>query len=237
MLLELPWQHFFISYLTNTSVCTLLVKSNPQVSQIVSSSFFLSEWPMSCQVCLVVYKSSYRVSSATWDLRRIRWYWDWLFFHCFSFPLWFIITSLFHVPLFIVWELGNGPFRVRWFNNWISPHPKKPVYTSRSVAYPGIFSSEREFNKFSWGQRAERTGSGDGSPLVKGSAVFANEWNPILIRLLRMYFPQNWEFGSTVSKFRNFGGVEIPKPSPLGTPLKQVPQNFVLSWTLLCPFF
>jgi hypothetical protein len=26
----------------------------------------------------------------------------------------------------------------------------------------------------------------------------------ILIRLLRMYFPRNWEFGSALSKFRNF---------------------------------
>jgi hypothetical protein len=28
----------------------------------------------------------------------------------------------------------------------------------------------------------------------------------ILIRLLRMYFPRNWEFGSALSKLRNFGG-------------------------------
>jgi hypothetical protein len=27
----------------------------------------------------------------------------------------------------------------------------------------------------------------------------------ILIGLLRMYFPQNWEFGSALSKLRNFG--------------------------------
>jgi hypothetical protein len=27
----------------------------------------------------------------------------------------------------------------------------------------------------------------------------------ILIRLLRMYFPRNWEFGSALSKLRNFG--------------------------------
>jgi hypothetical protein len=35
----------------------------------------------------------------------------------------------------------------------------------------------------------------------------------ILIWLLRMYFPQNWKFGSALSKLRNFGkgwGVEHP---------------------------
>jgi hypothetical protein len=34
----------------------------------------------------------------------------------------------------------------------------------------------------------------------------------ILIRLLRMKFPRNWEFGSALSKLRNFGGVGPPKP-------------------------
>ena len=37
-----------------------------------------------------------------------------------------------------------------------------------------------------------------------------------LVRLLRMYFPQNWEFGSALSKLRNFGGglnTPIPPPS------------------------
>jgi hypothetical protein len=34
---------------------------------------------------------------------------------------------------------------------------------------------------------------------------------------LRLYFPRNWEFGSALSKFRNFGGrgvFESPKPLP-----------------------
>jgi hypothetical protein len=51
-------------------------------------------------------------------------------------------------------------------------------------------------------------GSGGSSPLVRGSTQFANESEThILIRLLPMYFPQNWEFGSAFSKLRNFGGV------------------------------
>jgi hypothetical protein len=39
----------------------------------------------------------------------------------------------------------------------------------------------------------------------------------ILISLLWMYFTRNWEFGSALSKLRNFGGggeVEIPKTLP-----------------------
>ena len=41
----------------------------------------------------------------------------------------------------------------------------------------------------------------------------------ILVRLLRMYFPWNWEFGSALSKLRNFGGgLNTPNP-PLGMPL------------------
>jgi hypothetical protein len=38
------------------------------------------------------------------------------------------------------------------------------------------FFSGGGFNKFSWGQRVR--GSGGGSPLVRGSTQFANEWNP-----------------------------------------------------------
>ena len=38
----------------------------------------------------------------------------------------------------------------------------------------------------------------------------------ILVRLLRMYFPWNWEFGSALSKLRNFGGgfehTNLPPP-------------------------
>jgi hypothetical protein len=68
------------------------------------------------------------------------------------------------------------------------------------------------------GQR-ER-GSGGGSPLVRGSTQFENELNPYsnyLIRLLRMYIPRNWEFGSALAKRRISGGL-IPL-NPLGTPL------------------
>jgi hypothetical protein len=55
------------------------------------------------------------------------------------------------------------------------------------------------------GQREQ--GSGGGSPLVRGSVQFASEIR-ILIRLLRMYFPRNWKFGSALSKLRNVGEEE-----------------------------
>jgi hypothetical protein len=41
----------------------------------------------------------------------------------------------------------------------------------------------------------------------------------ILIRLLRMYFPRNWEFGSALSKLPNGGAGGGGTPPPLGTPL------------------
>ena len=36
----------------------------------------------------------------------------------------------------------------------------------------------------------------------------------ILVRLLQMYFPWNWEFGSALSKLRNFGGWGLNTPNP-----------------------
>jgi hypothetical protein len=42
----------------------------------------------------------------------------------------------------------------------------------------------------------------------------------ILIRLLWMYFPRNWEFGSALSKLRKFGGRGVEAPTSLGTPLR-----------------
>jgi hypothetical protein len=42
----------------------------------------------------------------------------------------------------------------------------------------------------------------------------------ILIMLLRVYFPRNWEFGSALSKLRNFGGGGGERP--LGTPLELI---------------
>jgi hypothetical protein len=46
-------------------------------------------------------------------------------------------------------------------------------------------------------------GSGGGSPLVMSLQM--NETH-ILIRLLRMYIPRNWVFGSALAKLRNYEG-------------------------------
>jgi hypothetical protein len=60
---------------------------------------------------------------------------------------------------------------------------------------------------------------GGGSHLVRSSAQFAIRFDFFKISgcrgLLRMYFPRNWEFGSTLSKLRNFGwGVLNPQSPP-----------------------
>jgi hypothetical protein len=74
---------------------------------------------------------------------------------------------------------------------------------------------------------------------VRSSTQFANEWNRILIRLLRMYIPRNSEFGSALSKRRNFGGLgrglNPPNPAPLSTQLdKPIAQWFwnVSAWNI-----
>ena len=58
----------------------------------------------------------------------------------------------------------------------------------------------------------------------------------ILVRLLRMYFPRNWEFGSALSKPRNFvgGGLNTPPPvrhwcRPLCTPAINTSRNVCVS--------
>jgi hypothetical protein len=56
-------------------------------------------------------------------------------------------------------------------------------------------------------ERGQRElGSGGGSLLARGSANLQMGETRILIRLLRIYFPRNREFGSVLSKLRNFGG-------------------------------
>jgi hypothetical protein len=77
------------------------------------------------------------------------------------------------------------------------------------VFTPGIFFRRGSNSVEDRGQR-ER---GSGVPLN----LKMNETR-ILIRLLWMYIPRNWEFCSALSKRRNFGGFETPPP-PGGMPL------------------
>jgi hypothetical protein len=63
--------------------------------------------------------------------------------------------------------------------------------------------------------RIEGTENGDLGAVAPYSGVPLNlqmSEPRILIRLLRMYIPRNWEFGSALEKLRNFGGGEGVEP-------------------------
>jgi hypothetical protein len=81
-----------------------------------------------------------------------------------------------------------------------------------TVAYPGILFGGGSPNSIEDRGQKER-GSGGGSPLlgVVPPNLQMSETH-ILIRLLWMYFSQNWEFGSALSKLQIFFG---PPPPPL----------------------
>jgi hypothetical protein len=77
-----------------------------------------------------------------------------------------------------------------------------------AVAYLGILFGGG-FNKFSCGQRADRTGIWGRWPSSQWfRSILLMSETRIVIRLLRMYFPRNWKFGSALSKLRNFGEEE-----------------------------
>jgi hypothetical protein len=55
-----------------------------------------------------------------------------------------------------------------------------------------------------------------------------------------MYFPRNWEFGSALSKLRNFGGgggFGTPPNHPNGKPLTELKRVFRVSHRLLSATF
>jgi hypothetical protein len=60
-----------------------------------------------------------------------------------------------------------------------------------------------------------------GAVARKSGVTFNLQMNEthILIRLLRMNTPWNWEFGSALAKLRNFGVVLSPPNPAFGTPL------------------
>jgi hypothetical protein len=61
-------------------------------------------------------------------------------------------------------------------------------------------------------------GSGGGSPLSGVPLYLQMGETRITIRLLRMCFPRNWEFGSALSYLQNFGVGEFEPPTPLPPP-------------------
>jgi hypothetical protein len=74
---------------------------------------------------------------------------------------------------------------------------------------------------------------GGGRPRVRGSPEFANETH-IIIRLLRMYIPRNWEFGSALEKLRNFGGgLNPPNPPRYATGLNSTNVHYKATQTLV----
>jgi hypothetical protein len=99
----------------------------------------------------------------------------------------------------------------------------------RSVAYPGIFSRREIPGVFFGGggvptysveDRGQREwGSGGISPHSGVPLNLKMSETHILIRLLWMYFPWNWVFGSALSKLRNFQRGGFEPPPPLGMPL------------------
>jgi hypothetical protein len=88
------------------------------------------------------------------------------------------------------------------------------IWLEMAFAYPGFFWGVGvSTNSVEYRWQIERW-CGGCIPLIRGSAQFANVWNPYFIRL-RMYFPRNWEFDSALSKLRNFWGWGVWTPIPL----------------------
>jgi hypothetical protein len=96
-----------------------------------------------------------------------------------------------------------------------------PFNTKRSIAASGV---PRNFFRGGVQQiqlRTEGRENGDlggGSPLVRGTAQFAIRFDFVKLSeclgLLRMYSPRKWEFGSALSKLRNFGTGGLNTPTP-----------------------
>jgi hypothetical protein len=74
------------------------------------------------------------------------------------------------------------------------------------VAYPRIFFGGRGSTKSVEDRGQREWGLWAVAPYSGFPLYLQMSETHILIRLLRMYFPWNWEFGSAFSKLRNFGG-------------------------------
>jgi hypothetical protein len=75
--------------------------------------------------------------------------------------------------------------------------------------------------------RGQRERGSGGGPVRSGAPLnLQMSETHILVRLLWLYFPRNWEFGSALSKLRNFCGVGLNPPSP--------PPLLVCHWERFC---
>jgi hypothetical protein len=98
----------------------------------------------------------------------------------------------------------------------------------KPVAYQGILFGAGSTNSV---EQRER-GSGGGSPLVSGSAQFANELNLYSYLVVTDVFSTELEIRLSFVKTSEFfflggGGVEPPNPPPLSTPLVEASiENF-----------
>jgi hypothetical protein len=74
-----------------------------------------------------------------------------------------------------------------------------------SLAYQGSF--QRGVQQIKLRKEGREYGDLGAVSLSQGvSTQFAMNETHVLIRLLRMYIPLKWEFGSALAKLRNFGG-------------------------------
>jgi hypothetical protein len=139
--------------------------------------------------------------------------------HCHVFPLsgqnwiiWDICTQL-HTCL--------QKLQVR-VQNFIWSLFSSMNYTFPSVVPRNFFRGGGSTNSVEDRGQTER-GSGGGSPLVRGSTRWANEWNPYSDYVVMDVYSMELGIRLSFVKFRNFGSGEggwTPKPSPpLDTPL------------------
>jgi hypothetical protein len=131
---------------------------------------------------------------------------------------------------FDIWVFSSNPSRKSKF------HYNRTKTTGilhedqcKSVAYQRIFFGAG-FNKFSWGQRAERTGIWGRQPPSQGFRSIYKWVNPVF--LLGCYGRIFHGTGNSDHLCQNFGisggwGFETPK-SPLGTPLMHI--YYTTSW-------
>jgi hypothetical protein len=128
----------------------------------------------------------------------------------------------------------RGQVLLHWFDTQKELIRKRPQWDRVifenliAVAYPVILfgGGGAGFSKFSWGQRAERTGIWSGVPFNLQSGSSLSNFQDVE----GCYGCIFHGTGNSVQLCQNFriseGGFEPPQPPPLGTPL---PDSF---WTL-----